>query len=322
MSIDTNMHVHGASVSREGFTKKSRRKLSPRDHVLTSRPSTIFHNSSPRHTPEVRQPLTSRNAPIAYQSRSLNAHKYSETVNELPRGPTTPAQSSIHGKGPGEDNTPSAFSGMRRWRRRRRRKRRRKRMRKRSYGKASNTEQPGSAEQGKKAEEASTIAKPRRVEQQDRVENVRVLRKSRKKKRWKKHKTYKEPTTTAYKDPIATAVVSKRNPTFFEKNYNYDYPVPLNAGMEDLQVNGALGKLKRKAIKRYYRRLVKRYLYPFRRGISRDMYFDILRRKSYDLTPPGGNKGGQTFLVQIVDRSKWQVLRSLFLFFIYDACQC
>lgn len=76
---------------------------------------------------------------------------------------------------------------------------------------------------------------------------------------------------------------------------------PMNRNMVELQVPGNSGELSIEEVKAYYRRLAKAYLYTFSKGIYRQMYFDILRRRTYSLTPPGANKGVQTILFQVVD---------------------
>mmetsp|Transcript_7820 Transcript_7820/g.23627 ORF Transcript_7820/g.23627 Transcript_7820/m.23627 type:complete len:624 (+) Transcript_7820:112-1983(+) len=59
------------------------------------------------------------------------------------------------------------------------------------------------------------------------------------------------------------------------------------------------GRLSLDAIKDYYTRLARKYLEPFRDGIPRDKFFEILRRRAYRLTPDGANKGTQSMLFQI-----------------------
>lgn len=77
---------------------------------------------------------------------------------------------------------------------------------------------------------------------------------------------------------------------------------PMNRNMPELSVPGKTGSLSADAVKNYYRNLVKAYLSTFRNGIYRQLYFDILRRRTYALTPPGANKGIQSMLFQIIDR--------------------
>lgn len=76
---------------------------------------------------------------------------------------------------------------------------------------------------------------------------------------------------------------------------------PMNHNIEELQVPENTGVLSQDAVRDYYRRLAKAYLTTFTGGIHRQMYFDILRRRTYSLTPPGANKGVQTILFQIID---------------------
>lgn len=78
-------------------------------------------------------------------------------------------------------------------------------------------------------------------------------------------------------------------------------PSPMNRAMENIQVPANTGKLSMDQVKDYYRRLVKAYLAPFTNGIYRQLFFEILRRRTYSLTPPGGNKGIQSILFQIID---------------------
>ncbi|CAN8069858.1 unnamed protein product [Agarophyton chilense] len=76
---------------------------------------------------------------------------------------------------------------------------------------------------------------------------------------------------------------------------------PMNRNMADLQVPGSTGTLSLQTIKVYYRRLAKAYVESFSGGIHRQMFFDVLRRRTYSLTPPGANKGVQTILFQVID---------------------
>ena len=69
---------------------------------------------------------------------------------------------------------------------------------------------------------------------------------------------------------------------------------PMNRKMVELQVLGGIGELSLNELKEYYRSLAKAYLKTFSGGIHRQMYFDILRRRTYALTPPGANKGVQS----------------------------
>ncbi|GAB0497237.1 hypothetical protein MMPV_008561 [Pyropia vietnamensis] len=76
---------------------------------------------------------------------------------------------------------------------------------------------------------------------------------------------------------------------------------PFNRNIDELQVPAGTGKLDKEAVAGYYRRLVQAYLAPFANGIFRQLFFDILRRKTYSLTPPGANKGIQSMLLQVID---------------------
>lgn len=71
--------------------------------------------------------------------------------------------------------------------------------------------------------------------------------------------------------------------------------------MDELQVPAGTGKLDKEAVAGYYRKLSQAYLAPFANGIFRQLFFDILRRKTYSLTPPGANKGIQSMLLQVID---------------------
>lgn len=77
---------------------------------------------------------------------------------------------------------------------------------------------------------------------------------------------------------------------------------PMNRNMIELQAPGRTGLLSLDTVKQYYRKLAKAYLETFNSGIHRQMFFDILRRRTYSLTPPGANKGVQTILFQIIDK--------------------
>lgn len=80
---------------------------------------------------------------------------------------------------------------------------------------------------------------------------------------------------------------------------------PMNRDMEELQVAGSEGPPSEDAVRSAYKKLIKAYLAPFARGIKRQAFFEILRRRTYSLAPPGANKGIQTILFQIIDKRKW-----------------
>lgn len=82
---------------------------------------------------------------------------------------------------------------------------------------------------------------------------------------------------------------------------------PMNRNMPELQVPANTGKLSIEDVKEYYRKLAKAYLNSFTGGVHRQMYFDILRRRTYSLTPPGANKGIQTILFQIIDKKVYMM---------------
>lgn len=75
---------------------------------------------------------------------------------------------------------------------------------------------------------------------------------------------------------------------------------PMNRNIPELFVPANTGPLQIEVVKSYYRQLAKSYLSTFRNGIYRQLYFDILRRRTYALTPPGANKGIQSMLFQII----------------------
>jgi hypothetical protein len=82
-------------------------------------------------------------------------------------------------------------------------------------------------------------------------------------------------------------------------------PHPMSRTMTELQVAGGTGKLDISSVKAKYSVLVKAYLAPFSKGISRKAFFSIMRRKNYSLAPPNSNKGIQTILFQIIKKSKF-----------------
>lgn len=153
-----------------------------------------------------------------------------------------------------------------------------------------------------KADPESAFHKQRRARgrrQADEAGHVAPMRKKRRRRRRRKaRKGYHNSNDGE------AALTATKSRTYFEEKHRFKSPTPMNAEMSDLQVKGQTGALGPRKVKWYYRKLVKRYLKPFNRGIDRDMYFDVLKRKSYDLTPSGGNKGGQTLLIQIVNKSK------------------
>lgn len=101
------------------------------------------------------------------------------------------------------------------------------------------------------------------------------------------------PTRPNYAEPLQTQSHGER-----EVKLPFH---PMNRNIVELQVPEDIGILAPKAIKQFYRRLAEAYVAPFKNGIYRQMFFDILRRRTYSLTPPGANKGVQTMLFQIID---------------------
>lgn len=79
---------------------------------------------------------------------------------------------------------------------------------------------------------------------------------------------------------------------------------PMSRTMSELQVEGDTGSLGPEPVKAAYTKLVEAYLAPFKAGIKRASFFNILRRKNYSLSPPESNKGIQTILFQIINQSK------------------
>lgn len=77
--------------------------------------------------------------------------------------------------------------------------------------------------------------------------------------------------------------------------------LPMNRQNKNLQVPGETGPLSVDHVKSFYRKLAKAYVQPFASGIYRNMFFDVLRRRTYALTPPGANKGIQSMMFQIID---------------------
>lgn len=76
-------------------------------------------------------------------------------------------------------------------------------------------------------------------------------------------------------------------------------PHPMNREMVELQVNGDGMDLTDDVVKEYYLKLAQAYLEPFKDGIARKSFFEILSRRTYGLAPPGSNKGIQTLLFQL-----------------------
>ncbi|KAI0558087.1 Glycosyltransferase family GT90 [Gracilaria domingensis] len=95
----------------------------------------------------------------------------------------------------------------------------------------------------------------------------------------------------------------------FTVNSTYTGPHPMNRNMEELQVPADTGILDDSKVRSYYQKLVKAYLAPFGDGIDRRSFFEILRRKTYSLSPPGSNKGIQTILFQLVEKSTYNTSR-------------
>lgn len=100
-----------------------------------------------------------------------------------------------------------------------------------------------------------------------------------------------------------TTDVDVEQPAMASENFEvFEGPRPMNRKMEELQVPAGIGDLEDAQIRGYYEGLVKAYLAPFEKGIKRQSMFDIMRRRTYSLSPPGSNKGVQTILFQLIDK--------------------
>lgn len=82
---------------------------------------------------------------------------------------------------------------------------------------------------------------------------------------------------------------------------------PMDRNMHELQVPADSGRLDEATVKSYYRKLAKAYLASFTQGIYRHMFFDVLRRRTYSLTPPGANKGVQSMMFQIINKKVYMM---------------
>lgn len=96
---------------------------------------------------------------------------------------------------------------------------------------------------------------------------------------------------------------SKKLPQPTSSGPLYTGPHPMNRNMSELQVPGD-ATLDDANVREHYGKLVRAYLAPFANGITRKSFFEILRRRTYSLAPPGSNKGIQTLLFQLLDKSK------------------
>uniref|UniRef100_A0A7S0ZCR7 Glycosyl transferase CAP10 domain-containing protein n=1 Tax=Timspurckia oligopyrenoides TaxID=708627 RepID=A0A7S0ZCR7_9RHOD len=88
-----------------------------------------------------------------------------------------------------------------------------------------------------------------------------------------------------------------------ERQYPHMKGSPFNRGLrKDLMVPADAGVLPREGVSKYYKKLVAAYLEPYAdlKGIPRKFFLDILKRRTYALTPPGASKGTSCILVQIV----------------------
>lgn len=82
---------------------------------------------------------------------------------------------------------------------------------------------------------------------------------------------------------------------------------PFDRDRADLTVPGETGKLSIEDVSMYYGKLAKAYLAPFKGGISRNSLLDILKRRTYALTPPGASKGVQSMLFQIKENRELRI---------------
>lgn len=77
--------------------------------------------------------------------------------------------------------------------------------------------------------------------------------------------------------------------------------------MKALVAPSGVGQMAIDQIKEHYRKLSQYYLQSFTGGIYRQLFFDVLRRRTYALTPPGANKGIQCILFQIIDKKVYMM---------------
>lgn len=122
----------------------------------------------------------------------------------------------------------------------------------------------------------------------------RKRRRRRKRSRPRKRKAKKASSRSDTQMPTVT-------PT---RDDFYSGAHPMNRQMAELQVPGGTDSIDESSVKEHYGKLVKAYLAPFSKGIERKSLFEVIRRKTYSLSPPGSNKGIQTILFQLLNKSK------------------
>lgn len=83
--------------------------------------------------------------------------------------------------------------------------------------------------------------------------------------------------------------------------------LPPSSPMDTLMVGANIGTLTIDAVKSQYRRLAQHYLSTFSGGIYRHLFFEVLRRRTYSMTPPGANKGIQCILFQIINKKVYMM---------------
>jgi len=82
---------------------------------------------------------------------------------------------------------------------------------------------------------------------------------------------------------------------------------PFSRKREDLMVPPDVKAYTTQDVANAYRTLAKAYLAPFSSGIRRAHFFEILKRRTYSLTPPGANKGIQSILFQIENKKVYML---------------
>ncbi|KAA8495390.1 KDEL motif-containing protein 1 [Porphyridium purpureum] len=77
---------------------------------------------------------------------------------------------------------------------------------------------------------------------------------------------------------------------------------PFSRLREDLMVPADVSTFTKEDVQAAYAKLAKAYLKPFQAGIRRATLFDILKRRNYNLAPPGAAKGVQSVLIQLINK--------------------
>lgn len=118
------------------------------------------------------------------------------------------------------------------------------------------------------------------------------------------------PTGGSSASDVHSPVNSRTDVTSDENHRSQAQPgAAQNAPVADeaMQVPANTGPLGVEEVKSYYRKLATRYISTFTGGIYRQLFFDILRRRTYSLTPPGANKGAQCILFQVIDKKVYMM---------------